>query len=163
MLEAWRILTAALVGLAACMGVAHVLELPGKLRLTQDQYRLVQPIYSPGFTIGGFVGEFCGIVAAAVLVALTPPSSDAFWPTVGALATLLIMQASYWLITHPVNRFWLTERPLRGAGATFFRFGVGSGLRREWRDLRDQWEMSHVIRAILALAALSLLFLAMTS
>jgi hypothetical protein len=35
MLEAVQILAAVLIGLAAAMGLAHVLELPGKLRLTE--------------------------------------------------------------------------------------------------------------------------------
>ncbi len=33
--------------------VAHALEMPGKLRLGLEQYRAVQPIYYPGFTIIG--------------------------------------------------------------------------------------------------------------
>lgn len=47
MLEPVEILAAVLVGLSACMGLAHVLELPGKLRLTEAEYRIVQPIYYP--------------------------------------------------------------------------------------------------------------------
>jgi hypothetical protein len=138
-----------------------VLELPGKLRLSEEQYRLVQPIYYPGFTIGGFVGEFGGIVATAALVAITPLRLAAFWPSVGALAALLAMHGVYWLVTHPANRFWLEGQSVHGAGRAFFAIATAHRARGDWRNLRDQWELSHAIRAALALIALSLLFVAM--
>jgi hypothetical protein len=40
--------------------LAHVAELPGKLRLDEATYKAVQPIYYPGFTLVGLVGEFGG-------------------------------------------------------------------------------------------------------
>src|SRR5690242_19596502 len=113
MLASLQILAAVLVGLSAAMGLAHVLELPGKLRLSEEQYRLVQPIYYPGFTIGGFVGEFGGILATAILVAIAP--SRAFGATLGALIALLAMHGVYWVMTHPVNKFWLAGERVHGA------------------------------------------------
>ena len=141
------------------MALAHVLELPGKLRLSEEQYRVVQPIYYPGFTIGGFLGEFGGILVTAALAAVTP--SSRFWVTLGALAALLAMHGVYWVMTHPVNKFWLAGERVRGAGRAFFAVGGAPRAQGDWRDLRDQWEMSHVIRAVLALVALALLFAAM--
>jgi hypothetical protein len=161
MLEPVDILAIVLAGLSACMGLAHVLELPGKLRLTEDEYRIVQPIYYPGFTIGGFIGEFGGILATAALVAITPRSSPALWLRAGALIALLAMHGTYWLMTHPVNKFWLAGQPVHGAGRSFFAMGSGPRPHGDWRNLRDQWEMSHVIRAVLTLMALSLLLAAM--
>jgi len=161
MFPALQILAAVLVGLSAAMGLAHVLELPGKLRLSEEQYRLVQPIYYPGFTIGGFFGEFGGMLATAALVAVTPFPSPAFWPTVGAFVAFAAMHGVYWLVTHPVNKFWLADQPVRGAGRAFFAAGGAARAHGDWRNLRDRWELSHVIRAALALIALSLLFLAM--
>jgi len=161
MLEPVEILAAALVGLAACMGLAHVLELPGKLRLTEEEYRIVQPIYYPGFTVGGFIGEFGGILVTAALIAITPKPSPALWLRAAALAALLGMHGVYWLMTHPVNKFWLAGQPVRGAGRSFFALGSQPRPRGDWRNLRDQWEMSHVIRAVLALLGLSLLLTAM--
>ena len=161
MLEALQILAAVLVGLSVAMGLAHVLELPGKLRLSEEQYQQVQPIYYPGFTIGGFVGEFGGIVATAVVAAITPFRSPAFWPSAGALVALLAMHGVYWLVTHPVNKFWLAGQPVHGAGRAFFAIAATHRARGDWRNLRDQWELSHAIRAALALIALSLLFVAL--
>lgn len=44
-----RLLVAATAGLS----LAHASEFPGKLRRNDDNYRTVQAIYYPGFTIGG--------------------------------------------------------------------------------------------------------------
>src|SRR5262249_59232835 len=112
MRETIQILAAVFVGLSAAMGLAHVLELPGKLRLNEAQYRQVQPIYYPGFTIGGFVGEFGGIVATIVLVAAAPFRSPAFWPSVGALVAMLATHGVYWVMTHPVNKVCLAGQPV---------------------------------------------------
>ena len=46
--------------------LAHALELPGKRRLSKNTYLAVQPIYYHGFTIGGAVGEFGGLVALPI-------------------------------------------------------------------------------------------------
>lgn len=95
------------------------------------------------------------------LLFLMPAGTLSFWLVVGALALLAAMHASYWLITHRVNRFWLKDIELQGAGATFFSLGAkGVDLsRREpaWTQLRDRWEYSHVLRAGFAAASLILL------
>lgn len=160
MFEALQVLTVLLVAVAMALALAHALELPGKLRLTKDAYLAMQPIYYPGFTIGG-IAEPVGIVATLGLVLLAPAGSTAFWLALGALAALLAMHAAYWLLTHPVNNFWLKGFELKGAGAGFFSFDP---LRRnagsqplDWTALRDRWEYSHVMRAGLALLALTLL------
>jgi Domain of unknown function (DUF1772) len=119
---------------------AHVLELPGKLRLTRDAYFAVQPIYHPGFTIAGF-SEPLAIVSTLVLLVMTPPASADFWWTLAALFGVVGMHAVYWLFTHPVNNFWLQgDKPSRQNDAT----------PPHWTELRDRWEYSHVMRAALA-------------
>jgi hypothetical protein len=55
--------------------LAPALELPGKRRSGEDQYRTVQPIYCLGFTIGGLVGEADGRLATLIL-ALTLEGAD---------------------------------------------------------------------------------------
>jgi hypothetical protein len=42
----------------------------------------------------------------------------------GALSALVAMHAAYWIITHPVNNFWLKDKDLKGVGAGFFAFGA---------------------------------------
>jgi hypothetical protein len=153
-LQVFQVLTFILVALAAALALAHALELPGKMRLSKDEYFAVQPIYYPGFTIGGGVGEAGGTISAIVLLLLTPSGSTDFWLALVALLGLLGMQAAYWILTHPVNGFWLEGERLGALGSGFFSFGSErcSSRRGEtrpvaWTDLRNRWEYSHVVRA----------------
>lgn len=139
----------ALVLLAVTMGLslAHALEFPGKLRLDEQTYRAVQAIYYPGFTIGGLVGELGGMLVLAALLFVTP-AGERFWWTAGALALLVAVHATYWIVTHPVNSAWLEDTRLTGASNAFF--GLFASDTSDWRQMRSVWEWSHVARAGLA-------------
>jgi hypothetical protein len=52
MLLTLQLVSVVLVSAAYALALAHVLELPGKLRLDRNTYLAVQQIYYPGFTIG---------------------------------------------------------------------------------------------------------------
>jgi hypothetical protein len=160
MFHTLQILAIILVAVAMALALAHALELPGKLRLSKDTYLAIQPIYYPGFTIGG-LSEPLGLVVLFLLMIATSITTVAFWLTLGAFLTLAAMHAVYWLAVHPVNNFWLKDFRLQAAGATFF---LVDPLRRasdtsnpDWTALRDQWEYAHLLRALLALASLTLL------
>jgi hypothetical protein len=148
-----------LVSVAMALSLAHALELPGKLRLDEKTYTAMQPIYYPGFTIAG-VSEPVGIIALAVLLMATPRGTAAFWWTLAGLVALAASHASYWLLTHPVNQFWLRDQKLHGIGRGFFAFLSGRRARSgrdprdAWRQARDRWEYSHVVRAVLSVGAL---------
>lgn len=149
-----KVLTLILITVAFALALAHALELPGKMRLSRDAYFAVQPIYYPGFTIGGGIGEVGGMVLTIILLILTPAGSGSFWLTLVALLGLVGMQATYWVLTHAVNRVWLKGEKLSGFGSGFFTFGAKSRQGRrehipepDWTELRDRWEYSHVIRA----------------
>jgi Domain of unknown function (DUF1772) len=89
-----------------------------------------------------------------------PAGSTGFWLAVAALLALLAMHAVYWLVTHPVNNFWLKDVEQRAAGAGFFSFDPlkrTTGPDLEWTYLRDRWEFSHELRAGFALLSLILL------
>jgi hypothetical protein len=168
MFEALQILTVVLVAIAMALSLAHALEFPGKLRLGKDEYLTVQPIYYPGFTIGGFA-EAIGLLVTLLLVFLTPAGSLAFWLTLGAFIALLAMHLLYWLLTHPVNNFWHADFKLRGGVTTGLadRFFSSNPLARtkeageesppDWTVLRDRWEYSHVYRSVLAMLGFILL------
>jgi hypothetical protein len=161
MLEALQVLTVLLVSVAMALALAHALELPGKMRLPRESYLIVQAIYYPGFTIGG-VGELAALVASPVLVIMTPYGTPAFWLVLSGFIALIGMHAVYWVVTHPVNKFWLKETKLEGAGAKFFsadpmRRGDNEKSPPGWTALRDRWEYSHVARAALALLSLTLI------
>jgi Domain of unknown function (DUF1772) len=153
-----------LVGVALIPAAAHALELPGKMRLTEDTYLAVQTIYYPGFTFAG-IAEPLSSIATIVLLFLTPDGSGAFWLTLVALVGLLAMQAVYWLVIHPVNRYWLQGQRLSRSGAGFFSLGSGSNLDAShsppsWTVLRDRWEYSHLARSFLVMLSLVALVLA---
>lgn len=160
-----QVASVVLTSVAMALALAHALELPGKLRLDKDTYLAVQKIYYPGFTVGGF-GEVLGIVAVLALLLATPAGSAAFGWTLGGLAALVAMHAAYWVLTHPVNRFWLEGQEMRSLGAGFFGTGRdapghgrgnGQAVEDRWKRLRNRWELSHVVRACLALLSLVLL------
>jgi hypothetical protein len=149
---------AAILLVAVTMGLslAHALEFPGKLRLDEPTYRAVQAIYYPGFTTGGLVGEFGGMLALVALLVFTPTTAERFWWTVAALGFLVIGHATYWVVTHPVNAAWLKETDLAGISKLFF--GLFSAPGADWRHMRNVWEYSHVARAALHILG----FLSMT-
>jgi Domain of unknown function (DUF1772) len=159
-----QVLTVILVAVAMALALAHALELPGKMRLSQDAYDAMQPIYYPGFTIGGGIGEAGGMIVTIILLFLTPWGTADFWLTLVALLGLIGMQAVYWLLTHPINKFWLQDEQLRGLGAGFFSFGTHKENTRpvSWTELRDRWEYSHVVRAGLAFMSLLALVIAIS-
>src|SRR5262245_8128218 len=159
MFLALQVVTVLLVAVALSLSLAHALELPGKRRLSKDTYLAVQTIYYPGFTYGGFA-EGLGLLATLVLVLMTSTGQPAFWWTLIAFVALVAMQAAYWVITHPVNKFWLKEAQLEGFGAGFFSLdptkqgAASEGAADGWMRLRDRWEYSHVLRAGLGVIAL---------
>jgi hypothetical protein len=148
-----QILAVIFVAVALTTSLAHALEYPGKLRLTKEQYLAVQPTYYPGFTFAGG-SEPLSIITLLVLTFMTSAAIP-FWLTLGALVALVASHAVYWLFTHPVNNFWLEGFELKGAGKAFFgadplRRAAGStGAKPDWTVLRDRWETSHIIRAVL--------------
>ncbi|WP_245525638.1 hypothetical protein [Mesorhizobium sp. M00.F.Ca.ET.216.01.1.1] len=118
-MRALMIVALVLVAITMALSLAHALELPGKLRLKEATYKSVQAIYYPGFTIGGFA-EIGGIAALAILLYLTPYTSARFWWTLAALVFLAAEHATYWLVTHPVNNFWVQDVAVSRSAATFF-------------------------------------------
>ena len=165
MFLAFQVATVMLSAIAMSLAVAHALELPGKMRLDKETYLSVQTIYYPGFTFGGF-SEGLAMLATLVLLLMTPTSVIRFWLTLIAVCGFIGMQVVYWAVTHPVNKFWLKNKQLSGAGKQLFasdplrRGEAGDEGHETWQELRDRWEYSHVARAILALVALIALVIA---
>jgi hypothetical protein len=158
MLAGAQIVTLLLVALAMATAVAHALELPGKMRLPRDTYLAVQSIYYPGFLIGGGLGEFAGTLGTIALLFLTPSGSAAFWFELAACISMLVMHLIFWVFTQPVNRFWLRNQRMATAGAAFFEVHAGKeNETRDWTALRNQWEYSHLTRAVLSFITLALL------
>lgn len=134
-----------LVAVTMGLSLAHALEFPGKLRLNEPTYRAVQAIYYPGFTAGGLIGEFGGMLALVALIVLAPATAERFCWTVAALGFLVIGHVVYWVVTHPVNAAWLKGTDLAGISKMFF--GLFSAPNADWQHMRNVWEYSHAARA----------------
>src|SRR5437016_13186808 len=119
MFQTVEIVSILLVALAMAPALAHLLEFPGKIRLTKDAYLTVQPIYYPGFTIAGGIGEAGGLISVLAIVLLTPQDTPAFWLRLVAMAAMLGMQIGCWLFTQPVNKRWLQTTNLGGFSDAF--------------------------------------------
>lgn len=149
---ALQVLTVMRTAFTAAFALAHAFELPGKKRLDRDAYFIVQRIYYPGFTFGGFAEVGSQLAALAVLL-LTPFGTPMFWLTLVGLGGLVAAHAIYWTVTHPVNKVWLGGQSLGNLGSSFFDFANRSRSdhpSQDWTVLRDRWEYSHVTRAVLA-------------
>jgi len=135
--------------------LAHALEFPGKLRLDEQTYTVVQTIYYPGFTVGG-IAEPVATVATLVLFLMMRDQGPQNRLPLIALVALAAMHLVFWSVTQPANRYWLKDQKLSKAGANFFPVGSVDARGRSqlgeanWRGFRDRWEYSHVARAILA-------------
>lgn len=161
MVKAFQVFTLLLVSIAMALSLAHALELPGKMRLARETYIEAQSIYYPGFTIGGMVGDFGGLLALLVLTWLLRHAGPAFWWVLAALILLAAMNLIYWLLVHPVNSFWMRGTDLGLLGRLFFSTPAG-GEAPGWTQLRDIWEYSHLARACLAMASFLATAIALT-
>jgi hypothetical protein len=114
------------------------------MRLSKEQYAVMQRVYYPGFTVAG-LAEPAGILMTLVLL-IRAPVDHAIW-FILALAGLVGMQVIYWLVTHPLNKVWIEGERLGTASGRFFAAGFDRAESRDWVALRNRWECSHVARA----------------
>ena len=158
MLFAARILTILLVALNMTMCVAHALELPGKLRLRKEFYLAVQTIYYPGFTIGGIVEPLSAGALLLLFFLERQVGMDSWLPMV-AFAAVFVAHLIFWFVTQPVNRYWSRNFKIHRLAETFFKSGAiqkpqtAATDGRDWKRMRDRWEASHLMRALLTVIA----------
>jgi hypothetical protein len=138
------IVTVLIIMLATVPAVAHALELPGKMRLSKDEYAVMQRVYYPGFSVAG-LAEPTGILMTLILLIRAPVDHTVWF--IFALAGLVGMQMIYWLITHQVNKVWIEGQRLGAAGGRFFAAGSDRPESRDWIALRNRWE-SHMWHAL---------------
>ena len=164
MLILLQLLTVLFVSIAMALSLAHALEYPGKMRLERDDYLAAQKIYYPGFTFGG-MSEPLGAIFLILCLLFVPLSQASFWLVALSLLASLVVQGIYWTVTHPINKAWLRYEETGRAGRTFFALDenrkADANPTDEWSDLRDRWEMSHIARAVFAMASFLLLILAL--
>ena len=138
-LSVFRFLAIVFAALALAPGMAHLLELPNKIKLPGQEYLVVQQIYQ-GWSLLGVV-VIAALLSAAALAFFSRGHTRAFaWALVG-LVCLAGTQIVFWTWTFPVNR--ATEN--------------WTVLPTSWEALRAQWEYSHAASAVLNLGALAAL------
>jgi hypothetical protein len=157
--QALQVLAILLVAVAMSLALAHALEMPGKLRLSEPEYRMVQQIFYPGFTIAGGC-EPLAILVLLALVIVARGGGIGFWLELASLVMLAAMHGVYWRFVHPTNKVWVRDLALDRSGARFFA-AVGAGGAAGWTRWRDQWEYAHVARAALAFLGLTALAVAL--
>jgi hypothetical protein len=134
----------ALLATAMALGaaLAHALELPNKIGLSQEHYFIVQHIYDGWNQLVYLLAiQLVGILAVVWLYGAQP---RVLWPALAALVCFAAAQAVFWIWTFPANQAtenW-TMQP------------------NDWARLRISWEYSHLAGAILQTLAMAALIIA---
>jgi len=141
------------VAAAMALSLAYALEYPGKMQLDRSTYVAIQRIYYPAFTLGRGISEGLGVVLTFVLLLVTPGGTERFNWIAAAFASLLAMQAVYWTITYPVDKFWIERSQLSHGTRRFFGLSATAQtvalkeFERHWPALQQRWEISQIARA----------------
>jgi hypothetical protein len=150
-LKVIRYLSLLLVALTLGLTFAHVLEIPGKLRLDGATWLAVQHNLYVGFGTVGAVVEVAAIVLTWLLVLMVRGRRPAFWWTLGAAVCVTAGLVDWFLLVAPMNAALAVWTP--------------ETLPADWTSYRDQWETGHAIHAALfglGFSALALALLAET-
>ena len=134
-------LLATLVALAP--GLAHLLELPRAMALSQERYFTVQQAYA-GWELFGIL-TLVQFFALALLTWCSAREYYVFRPVLAALVLMLVAQACFWLFAFPATTAthnW-TQAP------------------QDWAMLRHQWEYSHAAGALCQFASFCCLIAAL--
>lgn len=121
--------------------MAHLLEMPHKMELSMDDYKVVQTIYRGWSSLG--IIQAGAVISTLILLFYVRQSTTVFRLTLIAFLCLALTLVIFFIYTYPVNV--ATDNWTR--------------LPQNWTDLRRQWEYSHAASAVLELIAFVLLIL----
>jgi amino acid permease len=128
-----------LTAIAMGAGLAHLFELPNKINISAADYLTVQRNYDNWWIVGLSVPlAFISVLGLAISLRGT---GTPFTFALIAVVLLVGEMVAFWGFTAPVNR--ATEN--------------WTMLPSNWEELRDQWEYSHAVRAILYVVAMGML------
>jgi hypothetical protein len=134
-LKVVRYLSLLLVALTLGMTFAHVMEIPGKLRLDGATWLTVQHNLYIAFGVVGAAIEVLAIVLTWILVLMVRRRRPALWWTLAGAICVSAGLADWFLLVAPMNaalNVWTPET-----------------LPVDWTRYRDQWETGHAIHAAL--------------
>lgn len=132
-----QFLAIVLIALALVPEGAHLLELPRKIGLPQEQYFTVQAIYL-GWALPAGIVLIGALVASLVLTIMLRGRGAPFWLTLAAFLLVSATLVIFFIWTNPANQ------------AT----NNWTAVPENWRALRTQWEYSHAVNAVLTFIAL---------
>jgi hypothetical protein len=124
-----------LTALALVPGGAHLLALPNKIHLAQNEYFLAQSIYR-GWALLGIV--LIGALLANFALAIAQRRQAAFPYVLVSLLCIAATLAIFFAFTFPANQ------------AT----NNWTVVPANWEELRRQWEISHAVNAAITFVAL---------
>jgi len=135
-MRALRLMAILFTAVSMSAGWAHLLELPNKMALSRDDYLTVQQIYR-GWAWLGFV--VVGALVSTIALALVQhrQGERATHSVVAALCIALSLVV-FFSVTFPANQ----------ATQNWVMLPVN------WETLRERWEYSHAVGALLYLVAL---------
>ena len=133
------------VALALGPALAHLLELPNKIRLPRDQYLAVQQLYRGWSRLGIIV--IAALLSTLALSLMVRGRDVEFAWAVAAFICVASTQVVFWAFTFPVNRETLNW----------------TRLPENWAALRQRWEYSHAVSAALSFLALVSLIVSVLS
>jgi hypothetical protein len=145
-LKAVRVLSLVFVALILGLTFAHVLEIPGKLRLAGPDWLTVQQNLYVGFGTVGAVVEVLAILLAWAVALMARDRRPALRWSLGAASCISAGLVAWALLVAPMNAAlagWTPET-----------------LPPDWRGYRNQWEAGHAIHFALFLLGFAALVIA---
>ena len=139
----WLRWLALLIGFLACLApMAHLLELPNKLRLNGPLWLAVQQnLYNGWGPVIGAPTEICGLIISLVLLAANRRRQRLALLFGLAAVFYFGMLLTFFLLNAPVNEAVNTWTP--------------ATLPADWASYRLRWETGHALAAMFALLGLA--------
>ncbi|HEX7079707.1 MAG TPA: DUF1772 domain-containing protein [Gammaproteobacteria bacterium] len=138
-----RFVSILLVAISMSAGLAHLFALPNKIGLPRDAYLTVQQIYRGWALLG--IAVIGALLSTSILAFRLRGARSEFRLTLAAAICVAGSLAVFFSFTFPANQQTLNWTMLPDG----------------WEALRQQWEYSHAVGAVLYLAALVLLTLSL--
>jgi hypothetical protein len=141
-LHAGRFVAIMTTAIAMSASVAHLMELPAKMRFEPSLYvRLHRTLYPNFGRIAGPAEGVAVVTSAALALWTRRTGSRAFPFTAAAAGCLAAAHGVFWTVVNPVN-VEMVKWPL-------------DAIPPDWMSARDHWEYGHAVRAGLVTAALA--------
>lgn len=133
------------MGLAMCPYIAHLMAMPNKMVMSEQEYFVAQQAYR-GWSYSGIL-IIIALLSTSILSILAKENLRVFRFALGSVFCIGVSLVVYFMFTLPANQVtddWTVASPY-------------------WEILRIQWEYSHAFNAILYIFAEALIILSVLS